>query len=112
MFVLSRAAAASADVPRVSARGRSRTTGCRPSRGCRSNPRQDLQRSARDARTALLDGYGWVDKNAGVVRIPIDEAMKLTLSSAGCRRDRRPQDERVRQPNMKDRGFGVVCVRW
>ena len=27
----------------------------------------------------MLDSYGWVDKNAGVVRIPIDEAMKLTL---------------------------------
>ena len=27
----------------------------------------------------VLESYGWVDKNAGVVRIPIDEAMKLTL---------------------------------
>ena len=27
----------------------------------------------------LLTVYGWVDKNAGIVRIPIDEAMKLTL---------------------------------
>ena len=27
----------------------------------------------------MLDSYGWVDKNAGIVRIPIDEAMKLTL---------------------------------
>jgi hypothetical protein len=28
---------------------------------------------------AVLHGYGWVDKNAGTVRIPIDEAMRLTL---------------------------------
>jgi hypothetical protein len=26
-----------------------------------------------------LESYGWVDKNSGVVRIPIDEAMKLVL---------------------------------
>jgi hypothetical protein len=29
--------------------------------------------------TAVLDGYSWVDKNAGTVRIPISEAMRLTL---------------------------------
>jgi hypothetical protein len=28
---------------------------------------------------AVLHGYGWVDKNAGTVRIPIDEAMRLTV---------------------------------
>ena len=28
---------------------------------------------------AVLHGYGWVDKNAGTVRIPIDQAMRLTL---------------------------------
>ena len=27
----------------------------------------------------MLDSYGWVDKDAGVVRIPIEEAMKLTV---------------------------------
>jgi hypothetical protein len=29
--------------------------------------------------TAVLDGYTWIDKNAGTVRIPISEAMRLTL---------------------------------
>ena len=28
---------------------------------------------------AALRSYGWVDKNAGIVRIPIDEAIRLTL---------------------------------
>jgi hypothetical protein len=28
---------------------------------------------------AALDGYSWVDKSAGMVRIPIAEAMRLTL---------------------------------
>jgi len=41
-------------------------------------PREDLQ-DLRAAEDAILNGYGWVDKNNGVVRIPIDEAMKLTL---------------------------------
>jgi hypothetical protein len=43
-----------------------------------TNPRQDL-RDLRSAEDAVLTGYGWVDKSAGVVRIPIGEAMKLTV---------------------------------
>ena len=35
----------------------------------------------RRASAALLDGYRWVDKNAGVVRIPIDEAMKRVVAA-------------------------------
>ena len=43
-----------------------------------TNPRQDLK-ELRESEDALLKSYSWVDKNEGVVRIPIDEAMKLTL---------------------------------
>jgi hypothetical protein len=43
-----------------------------------TNPRQDL-RDLRAGEDAILGTYGWVDKNQGVVRIPINEAMKLTL---------------------------------
>jgi hypothetical protein len=43
-----------------------------------TNPREDL-RELRAKEHALLGSYGWVDKNAGVVRIPIDDAMKLTI---------------------------------
>jgi hypothetical protein len=43
-----------------------------------TNPRQDLQ-DFRAAEHDILTTYGWVDKNAGTVRIPIDEAIKLTL---------------------------------
>lgn len=28
---------------------------------------------------AILHGYGWIDKDAGVVRIPIEDAMRLTV---------------------------------
>ena len=43
-----------------------------------ANPKQDL-RDLRESERELLKSYGWVDKNGGVVRIPIDEAMKLVL---------------------------------
>src|SRR5205807_5791640 len=43
-----------------------------------TNPREDL-RELRASEDAILNGYGWVDKNKGVVHIPIGEAMKLTL---------------------------------
>ena len=43
-----------------------------------TNPREDL-RNLREAEDAVLRSYEWIDKNAGVVRIPIDEAMKLTV---------------------------------
>jgi hypothetical protein len=43
-----------------------------------TNPREDLA-VLRARENAQLQSYGWVDRNAGVVRIPIDAAMKLTL---------------------------------
>ncbi|HWF83323.1 MAG TPA: hypothetical protein VG222_00660 [Vicinamibacterales bacterium] len=43
-----------------------------------TNPRQDLK-DLRSGEDAILNSYSWVDKNAGVVRIPIGEAMKLTV---------------------------------
>ena len=43
-----------------------------------TDPRQDLA-DLRAKEDDALTTYGWVDRNAGVVRIPIDQAMKLTL---------------------------------
>ena len=43
-----------------------------------TDPRGDLQDLHRQEER-LLNSYGWVDKNAGAVRIPIDAAMKLTV---------------------------------
>ncbi len=42
------------------------------------NPQQDLKAMRADE-DALLRSYGWVDRNAGVVRIPIDRAMNLLV---------------------------------
>ena len=41
-------------------------------------PRQDL-RELRAREDQALNSYQWVDRSAGVVRIPIAEAMKLTV---------------------------------
>ena len=41
-------------------------------------PRLDLQ-AQRAREDEQLKSYGWVDREAGIVRIPIDEAMKLTV---------------------------------
>lgn len=43
-----------------------------------TNPRQDLS-DLHSQEDQILSSYGWVDKNAGTVRIPIDQAMRLTL---------------------------------
>lgn len=43
-----------------------------------TDPAQDM-RDLRAKEDDLLGSYGWVDRNAGSVRIPIDAAMKLTL---------------------------------
>jgi hypothetical protein len=43
-----------------------------------TNPKQDLI-DLRRAEDLILNTYGWVDKTGGVVRIPIDDAMKLTI---------------------------------
>ena len=43
-----------------------------------TNPRADLQ-ELRAHEDALLNTYGWIDKQGGIVRIPIEEAMRITL---------------------------------
>ena len=43
-----------------------------------STPVTDLA-EMRAAEQRALTSYGWVDQQKGIVRIPIDEAMKLTL---------------------------------
>jgi hypothetical protein len=41
-------------------------------------PREDIM-NFRIGEEASLHQYGWVDRDAGVVQIPIDEAMRLTV---------------------------------
>ena len=45
-------------------------------------PAVDLK-SLRAAEDARLHGYGWVDRDAGVVHIPIERAMELVSGATG-----------------------------
>ena len=56
-----------------------------------TTPREDLK-ALRSAEDELLNGYSWVDRNAGVVRIPIDQAMRLTLQRGLPSRTAAPQE--------------------
>ena len=51
-----------------------------------TNPRQDLL-DLRSQEDRILSTYGWADRNAGAVRIPIADAMKLTLQRGLPSRD-------------------------
>ena len=52
--------------------------GFRRSPEFQENPQQELQ-DLRAKQKALLEGYGWVNKEAGMARIPIEEAMKMVV---------------------------------
>jgi hypothetical protein len=43
-----------------------------------TTPREDM-RALRAHEDEVLTTYGWVDRNAGIVRIPIEEAMKIVV---------------------------------
>jgi hypothetical protein len=43
-----------------------------------ADPARDLI-LMREEEAAILGSYGWIDEQAGVVRIPIEEAMRLTV---------------------------------
>jgi hypothetical protein len=44
-------------------------------------PQTDLERM-RATEEAILNSYGWVDREAGIVRIPIDRAMEVLAARA------------------------------
>ena len=49
-----------------------------PSPRFQDNPQQELQ-DLRAKQKALLEGYGWVNKEGGIARIPIEDAMKMVV---------------------------------
>ncbi len=48
----------------------------RPSRGCRLEPKVELKDLKADE-DAILNSYGWINPDKGIVRIPIDEAINI-----------------------------------
>jgi hypothetical protein len=53
--------------------------------GLSSAPQPELKKD-RDHKEAQLHSAGWVDRNAGVAHIPIEDAMDLLASQAGAKR--------------------------
>jgi hypothetical protein len=49
-----------------------------PAPRLQTRPREELKQM-RAEEERVLNTYGWVDANGGVVRIPIEQAMRLTL---------------------------------
>ena len=49
-----------------------------PSPRLQTNPQQELQ-DLRAKQQSLLTGYGWVNRDAGVARIPIEDAMRMVV---------------------------------
>jgi hypothetical protein len=46
----------------------------------RAKKRGELLKTSREEATKALTTYGWIDKNKGVTRIPIERAMELTVA--------------------------------
>jgi hypothetical protein len=46
----------------------------------RAKKRAELLRTSREEAAKALSAYGWIDKNKGVARIPIERAMELTIA--------------------------------
>jgi hypothetical protein len=67
------------------------------------SPKAD-RRDMLAAEMAILHSYGWVDRDAGIVRIPIERAIEI-LAERGLRNDREstiaPQNA---EPKTEDRG--------
>ena len=79
-----------------------------PAPNLQTQPFKDLY-SLRQAETARLTAYGWVDKGTGVTRIPIDDAMRLVLER-GMVKSRPDPGGEVNQV-MSDSSAGRVVVR-
>ena len=45
----------------------------------RAKKRADVLKTTRDEAIKALTTYGWIDKNKGVARVPIERAMELTI---------------------------------
>jgi hypothetical protein len=49
----------------------------------RAKAREEKLKTLREEDAKALTTYGWIDKNKGVARIPIERALELTLTELG-----------------------------
>jgi hypothetical protein len=52
----------------------------------RAKSREEKLKTLRQADAKELTTYGWIDKNKGVVRLPIERAMELTVAELSSKR--------------------------
>ena len=73
-----------------------------------ANPQADM-RTMREKEDTILNHYGWVDPNRGVVRIPIDRALDL-VAEHGLPRSNRQKPARAREifESSREAGNGQV----
>ena len=55
----------------------------------------------KSAQDGILNSYGWVDRQAGVVRIPIDRAMDILLQRGFPVRTATPEKQATSKPSGK-----------
>ena len=66
------------------------TLGLFPEPRLQVEPRQDLEAlQVRDRR--ILEGYGWVDRSRGIVRIPVEEALEQVAAQGLPARNEAPR---------------------
>lgn len=68
------------------------------------SPRRDLE-GQRAYEDSMLNNYNWVDRNKGVVAIPIERAMDLIVQK-GIPPQTAPDDLKLFPPSTGDRGAG------
>jgi hypothetical protein len=51
-----------------------------------SEGRKDRRAEVEGSARADANSYGWIDKNGGVVRLPVDRAIELTLADINAER--------------------------
>lgn len=74
-----------------------------PSPRIQPDPRVDMRTYA-DSQEKLLNTYGWIDRQNGIVRLPIDRAMELLLERGLPTRLAQGQESRAANKEPPQRG--------
>ncbi|HEY3383657.1 MAG TPA: hypothetical protein VGK32_17980 [Vicinamibacterales bacterium] len=77
-----------------------------PAPRLQTKPREEFEQMRADEEQ-VLHSYGWLDRTAAVVHIPIDEAMRLTLEHGLPVRAQAPADEPGGPPDRSSSGRAV-----
>ena len=72
-----------------------------PQPALQKKPQDDLKRFELEQRMAL-SGYGWIDRSQGLVRIPIEEAMRVIASRREHAYDPLEQPANPSAPSARD----------